>query len=106
MRERREATSVSVAIAMQIEPPKSMRSAPSSRSISTASAWLAPLCLGAAHRHLGFDLRIMRAKAELGAAVRHQRFDALQQRIDMRLAEPIGMKALQPDRARRPAARQ
>ena len=45
---RREATSASVAIARQIVPPNSMRSAPSSRSISTANAWVAPVCCRAA----------------------------------------------------------
>ena len=54
--------------------------------------------VGAAHGQLGLDLRVMRAEAELGAAVRHQLLDPLQQLIDMRLAEPVGMKALQPDR--------
>ena len=33
---------------IQIVPPKSIRSAPSSRSISTASAWVAPVCSRAA----------------------------------------------------------
>ena len=48
MRERRDSISVSVAMPMQIVPPKSIRSGPSSRSISTASAWLAPLSRRAA----------------------------------------------------------
>ena len=48
----------------------------------------------------------MRAEAELGAAVRHQLLDPLQQVIDMRLAEPVGMKALQADRGLHAAFRQ
>ena len=54
--------------------------------------------VGAAHGQLGLDLRVMGAEAELDAAVRHQFLDPGQQLVDMRLAEPIGMKALQLDR--------
>ena len=43
MRERRDSTPASAAIARYMLPPKSMRSGPSSTSISTASAWLAPV---------------------------------------------------------------
>ena len=53
--------------------------------------------IGAAHGQLGLDLRVMGAKAELDAAVGDEIFDPGQQLIDMRLAEPIGMKALQVD---------
>src|SRR5438045_1581069 len=98
MRERREATSLSVAIAIQIEPPKSILSGPSSRSISTASAWLAPLCRRAALATASAASRVMGSKAGLGAAVRHQLLDPLQQRVDMRFAEPVGVEPLQPDR--------
>jgi hypothetical protein len=43
MRERRDSTASAAAIARYMLPPKSMRSGPSSTSISTASAWLAPV---------------------------------------------------------------
>ena len=48
----------------------------------------------------------MRAEAELDAAVGHQLLDPGEQLVDMRLAEPVGMEALQMDRRRRAAARQ
>src|SRR5262249_15500224 len=50
--------------------------------------------VGAAHRQLGLDLRVMRAKAELRAAVGHQRLDPLQQLVDVAFAKPVRMKAL------------
>ena len=43
MRLRRDRRRRAVAIARQMVPPNSIRSAPSSRSISTASAWVAPV---------------------------------------------------------------
>src|SRR5260370_989385 len=49
--------------------------------------------VGAADRHLCLDLRVMRPKAELGAAVRHQRLDPGQHLVDMAFAKPVGMKA-------------
>ena len=64
------------------------------------------LHIGAARGQLGLDLRIVGAEAELDAAVGNEVFDPGQQLIDMRLAEPIGMKALQMDRGRRSSARQ
>ena len=48
----------------------------------------------------------MRAEAELDAAVGHQRLDAGQQRIDVQLAEAVGMESLEEDRRRCAAARQ
>jgi len=48
----------------------------------------------------------MGAKAELDTAVRDEVFDPGRQLIDMRLAEPVRMKALQVDHTRRAAARQ
>ena len=62
--------------------------------------------IGAAHGQLGLDLRVVGAKAELDAAVGDEVFDPGQQLIDVRLAEPVGMKALQVDCRRRAAARQ
>ena len=43
----------------------------------------------------------MGAEAELDAAVGDQVLDPGQQLVDMRLAEPVGMEALQMDRGRR-----
>ena len=48
----------------------------------------------------------MGAEAELGAAVGNQRLDPVEQRIDMRFAEPVGVKALQLDRRLGAAARE
>src|SRR6516225_1908215 len=60
--------------------------------------------IGAAHGHLGLELRVMGAESELGTAVWYQRLEAFEQRIDMAFAEAIAMKALQADRRRRAAA--
>src|SRR5215472_6192553 len=62
--------------------------------------------VGAPYRELGFDLRVMRAEAELDAAVRDQFLDSGEQLVDMRFAETIGMKALQMDRRWRAATRE
>ena len=76
MRLRRDAVSATVAMARQMVPPNSMRSAPSSSSISTASAWVAPVCCRAARvAHLPGAERVFRRGlvardlVELGAAV-------------------------------------
>ena len=53
--------------------------------------------VGAAHRQLGLELRVVRAEAELHAAVRHQLLHAGEQRVDVRLAEPVGVEPLQVD---------
>src|SRR5712691_1139070 len=55
MRERRDSVSPSVAMPMQIVPPKSIRSGPSSRSIKMASAWLAPVSRRAASADVAGD---------------------------------------------------
>src|SRR6516165_4420106 len=52
---------------------------------------------GAAHGQLGLDLWVVGAKAELDAAVGNQVLDPGQELVDMRLAEPVGMKALEMD---------
>ena len=65
-----------VAIARQIVPPKSMRSAPSSRSISTASAWVAPVSLP------------RRARDRLGAFARDLAERSRPQTVPQRMTSP------------------
>ena len=62
--------------------------------------------VGATHGQLGLELRIVGPEAELHASVGHQLFDASQQRVDVRLAEPIRVEALQEDRRLQAALRQ
>src|SRR6516165_2086737 len=62
--------------------------------------------IGAAYGELGLDLRVVGAEAELDAAVGNELLDPGEQLVDMRLAKPVGMKALQIDRGCRAAARQ
>ena len=54
--------------------------------------------VAAAHRELGLELRVVRAEAELHAAVGRERLDAGEQRVGVRLADAVGMEALQIDR--------
>ena len=49
--------------------------------------------ISAAHGQLGFQLRIMRPKAKLHTAIRHEVFHPFEQRVDVRLPQPIGVKA-------------
>src|SRR4030095_16616785 len=52
------------------------------------------LHVGSAHRELGLELRIMRAKTEFHASIRSERLDARKQRVSVRLADTVRMKAL------------
>src|SRR5262249_36625431 len=58
-----------------------------------------------ARRELGLELRVMRAEAQLDAAVRRKLLHALEQGIGMRFADPVGMKALQMNRCLHAALR-
>jgi hypothetical protein len=53
--------------------------------------------VGAAHGQLGLELRIVRAEAELHAAVRHHLLHAGEERVHVRLAEPVGVEPLEVD---------
>ena len=53
--------------------------------------------VGAAHGQLGLELRIVRAEAELHAAVRHHLLHAGEERVHVRLAEPVGVEPLEMD---------
>src|SRR6266481_2832552 len=55
------------------------------------------LLVGPAHGQLGLELRIVGTEPELHAPVGHERFDARQEGVDVRLAEAVGVKALQVD---------
>src|SRR5205807_1420401 len=44
---------------------------------------------------LGFQLRVMRPKAELHAAIQYQVFHPFEHRVDMRLSQPIRVKAFE-----------
>ena len=48
----------------------------------------------AAYGQLGFELRVMRPKAKLHAAIWHEIFHPFEQRVDMGLSQPIGVKTL------------
>src|SRR5581483_564513 len=62
--------------------------------------------VGAAHGQLCLDLRVMRPETELGAAVRHQRLYAFEQRIDVALAKTVRVEAFEADRRLRTALRE
>src|SRR5215831_5761889 len=49
--------------------------------------------IGAPHGQLGLELRIVSAEAELHAAVRHQGWDAGEERVDVGLAEAVRVEA-------------
>ena len=59
--------------------------------------------VAAARGQLGLELRVVGAEAQLHAAVGHERLDTGEQRVDVGLAEAIGVKALELDRRLQPA---
>src|SRR5260370_1455107 len=111
MRERRGSAPFSAANAGGMLPPKSMRSGPSSTSSNSPSACEGPgfwrtRRRPAPARSPGSLPPISPPAWAKGAAYGDEAREARQELVDMRLAEPIGMKALQMDRGRRAAARQ
>ena len=60
----------------------------------------------AAHRELGLELRIVRAEAELHAAVGRERGDAREQRVGVRFADAVRMEALEIHRGLHAALRE
>src|SRR3989440_8438279 len=58
--------------------------------------------VAAARGQLGLQLRVVGAEAELHAAVGHERLDTGEQRVDVGLAEAVGVEALELDRRLQP----